>query len=91
MPRLKKKYMPKYAEKPVVMPPPVADCPKQWPQYMDYHTAAEYISETYWTIRNLVQSRKLIAKKIGRRFTVARAELDELWLKTEKVPTKKIA
>lgn len=53
-----------------------------WPAYMDYHTAAKYISETYWTIRNLVKAGKLTAKKLGRRYTVSRAELDELWEKT---------
>ena len=81
MPRLKKKYMEKYASpaQPVVMPQPIT----AWPAYMDYHTAARYISETYWTIRNLVKAGKLTAKKLGRRYTVSRVELDGLWKKTE--------
>lgn len=81
MPRPKKKYMPKYAE-PVAafaVPQPIT----AWPAYMDYHTAAKYISETYWTIRNLVQAGKLTAKKLGRRNTVARADLDALWKRAE--------
>ncbi|HEV3419535.1 MAG TPA: excisionase family DNA-binding protein [Candidatus Acidoferrum sp.] len=65
------------------MPAPVAVT--VWPEYMDYHTAAKYISETYWTVRNLVKDGKLTAKKLGRRYTVSRAELDALWKKTEKV------
>jgi hypothetical protein len=74
--------MPKYAqpEAPAVMPAPVAE---PWPAYMDYNTAAKYISETYWTIRNLVKAGKLMAKKLGRRNTVARVELDTLWRKAE--------
>jgi excisionase family DNA binding protein len=52
---------------------------------MDYHTAARYISETYWTIRNLVKAGKLTAKKLGRRNTVSRVQLDEVWKQTEAV------
>ena len=81
MPRLKKKYMQSaITVKPVVMPAPIVT---DWPAYMDYHTAAKYISETYWTVRNLVRAGKLIAKKLGRRYTVSRVELDELWKKTK--------
>lgn len=80
MPRLKKKYMPQ-STAPIVMPQQPAIT--VWPAYMDYHTAAKYISETYWTIRNLVKSGKLTAKRLGRRNTVSRAELDALWRKSE--------
>lgn len=78
MRRLKKKYTEPAA--PFVMPQPVITA---WPAYMDYHTAAKYISGTYWTIRNLVKAGKLTAKKLGRRHTVSRAELDALWEKTK--------
>jgi excisionase family DNA binding protein len=77
MPRLKKKY----TVAPVVMPAPVVVA--EWPAYMDYRTAARYISETYWTIRNLVKARKLTAKRLGRRNTVSRTELDALWKRSE--------
>lgn len=81
MPRPKKKYtLP--ASPVVVMPQPVIE---SWPAYMDYHTAARYISETYWTIRNLVKAGKLTAKKLGRRNTVSRVQLDEVWKQTEAV------
>jgi excisionase family DNA binding protein len=78
MPRLKKKYM---QPEPVVIPAPVVVT--DWPAFMDYHTAAKYISETYWTIRNLVKAGKLTAKKLGRRNTVSRTELDVLWKRSE--------
>jgi len=78
MPRLKKKYM-----QPVAGAETPAPVIAQWPAYMDYHTAAKYISETYWTIRNLVQSGKLTAKKLGRRNTVSRVDLDALWKRME--------
>ena len=83
MPRPKKKYMEKYMQpsQPVVALP--APAPEPWPAYMDYHTAAKYVSETYWTIRNLVKDGKLIAKKLGRRHTVSREQLEELWRKTK--------
>ena len=67
-------------EKVVPIPAPVIT---DWPAYMDYNTAAKYISETYWTIRNLVQAGELTAKKLGRRHTVSREELDALWKRTE--------
>ena len=81
MPRLKKKWMTPAVESAVspIVAVPITD----WPAYMDYHTAAKYISESYWTIRNLVKSGKLTAKKLGRRNTVSRVELDALWKRTE--------
>jgi excisionase family DNA binding protein len=77
MPRLKLKYM---NPAPVASASVVPDC---WPPFMDYNTAAKYISETYWTIRNLVKAGKLTAKKLGRRYTVSRVDLDALWKKSE--------
>jgi hypothetical protein len=80
MPRLKKKYMPKYEPTPIQIAPNPAVA---WPAYMDYNTAGRYISETYWTIRNLVEAGKLTAKRLGRRNTVSRVELDALWARTK--------
>jgi hypothetical protein len=78
MPRLKKKYMqPPTPTKPVSMMPALVV--PEWPAYMDHHTAARYISETYWTIRNLVKAEELTAKKLGSRNTVSKVQVDAVW------------
>jgi excisionase family DNA binding protein len=43
------------------------------------HEAGAYLGVTEWTIRRLIKSEKLVAKRIGRRLIVKRADLAALW------------
>ena len=43
------------------------------------HEAGAYLGVTEWTIRRLIKTGKLVAKKVGRRLIVKRADLDALW------------
>jgi excisionase family DNA binding protein len=50
---------------------------------LDIGQAAIYMSVTVWTIRRLLKSKKIQAKKIGKRFTVKRTDLDAYWQQAE--------
>lgn len=75
MPRLKKKYTqyPQIVRTPAI---PVSVIPT----FLSVeHEAGAYLGVTEWTIRRLIKTKKLVAKKIGRRLIVKRADLDTLW------------
>jgi len=75
MPRLKKKYM-----QPAVQAVPTPTSVPFTPAFLSVeHEAGAYLGVTEWTIRRLIKSGKLTAKKIGRRLIVKRADLDALW------------
>jgi excisionase family DNA binding protein len=53
------------------------------PEYLNVEQAAVYLGSTVWTIRGLIETRKIQAKKIGRRFIVRRVDLDSCWQQAE--------
>jgi excisionase family DNA binding protein len=74
MPRLKKKYTQPPEIVPVIAPVSVI------PIFLSVeHEAGKYLGVTEWTIRRLIKTKKLVAKRIGRRLIVKRADLDALW------------
>jgi excisionase family DNA binding protein len=75
MPRLKKKYMQSIAK---AVPTPTSA--PVTPAFLSVeHEAGAYLGVTEWTVRRLIKTGKLIAKKIGRRLIVKRTDLDDLW------------
>jgi excisionase family DNA binding protein len=75
MPRLKKKWT---QSANIVLPPPIPVFVP--PAFLSVeHEAGMYLGVTEWTIRRLIKTGKLAAKKIGRRLIVKRADLDALW------------
>jgi excisionase family DNA binding protein len=79
MPRPKKKYL-----NPVtVFPAPQLQSTKQddsiTPRYLNIQQAAVYCGITTWSVRRMISSGQIKAAKMGRRLTVDRLELDELW------------
>ena len=73
MPRPKKKWM-----QPAVMPTaPVGPVVDQ--KYFNLQQAAVYMGVTVWTVRNFISTGKLVAKRMGKRFTVRREDIDSLW------------
>ena len=78
MPRQKKKWM-----QPTAVVPPSVPASRINPEYLDIRQAAIYMSVTVWTIRRLLKSKKIQAKKIGKRFTVKRTDLDAYWQQAE--------
>jgi|HubBroStandDraft_6_1064221.scaffolds.fasta_scaffold345137_2 excisionase family DNA binding protein len=74
MPRLKKKYTQPAEIVPIIASVSVA------PVFLSVeHEAGNYLGVTEWTIRRLIKTKNLVAKKIGRRLIVKRADLDALW------------
>jgi hypothetical protein len=74
MPR-RKKIFSNPAPTPVTIPasqPSIA-------RYLNVRLAAEYAGITPWAIRRLVYSGQLKAAKLGKRLTVDRFEIDQLW------------
>jgi excisionase family DNA binding protein len=80
VPRPKKKY-----QNPVLVfpqqPQPVQQQNTIAPRYLNIPQAAQYCSVTTWCIRRLISTGQIKAAKIGRRLTVDRLHLDELWQK----------
>lgn len=87
MPRLKKKY----TQHLQVVPAP-AIAVSVLPTFLSVeHEAGAYLGVTEWTIRRLIKSGKLTAKKIGRRLIVKRGDLDALWESEPSFTGKKAA
>jgi excisionase family DNA binding protein len=82
MPRRKQKYVDQERQA-LVMPKPAAIAPGVSPEYLNVEQAAVYLGSTVWTIRGLIETRKIQAKKIGRRFIVRRVDLDSCWQQAE--------
>jgi excisionase family DNA binding protein len=75
MPRLKKKW-----QTPASVSPSVAKS-EITPRYLNVHQAAAYSGVTVWTIRRLITAGLLKAAKMGKRLTVDRYQIDEIWQK----------
>jgi excisionase family DNA binding protein len=73
MPRLKKKWSVPPAPAVLVIRETTA------PRYLNVQQAAAYAGVTVWTIRGLIASGELKAAKLGKRFTVDKNRIDELW------------
>jgi excisionase family DNA binding protein len=55
------------------------------PRYLNVQQAATYVGVTVWTMRGLITSGELKAAKLGKRFTVDKSQIDELWrIKSER-------
>ncbi len=78
MPRQKKKWT-----QPTAVVPPSLPAPRINPEYLDIRQAAIYMSVTVWTIRRLLKAGKIHAKKVGKRFTIKRTDLDVYWQQAE--------
>jgi excisionase family DNA binding protein len=79
MPRPKKKY-----QNPVIVFPAPQSQQSQHditPRYLNIYQAAQYCGITTWSVRRLISSGELKAAKMGRRLTVDRFQIDELWQK----------
>jgi excisionase family DNA binding protein len=73
MPRLKKKW----SAPPALAVPVIREIIA--PRYLNVQQAAAYAGITVWTIRGLIASGELKAAKLGKRFTVDKNQIDELW------------
>jgi excisionase family DNA binding protein len=73
MPRRKNKWLEKEKELVAAISVPVSVLPPITPAYLNIEQASAYLSVTTWTIRRLVATRKLAAKRIGKCFIVNRA------------------
>ncbi len=80
MPRLKKKWL--LSVIPVAKAPAVS-ATNITPEYLDVRQAALYMAVTVWTIRGLLKTGKIRAKKIGKRFIIKRTDLDACWQQAE--------
>jgi excisionase family DNA binding protein len=79
MPRLKNKWLER--EKVPVAAVSTASAIREIiaPRYLNVQQAAAYAGVTVWTIRGLIASGELKAAKFGKRFTLDRNQIDELW------------
>jgi excisionase family DNA binding protein len=79
MPRLKDKWLDE-VKVPVAAVPAVPMIREIIaPRYLNVQQAAAYAGVTVWTIRGLIASGELKAAKFGKRFTLDRNQIDELW------------
>jgi excisionase family DNA binding protein len=50
-------------------------------EYLNLKQAAEFFGVSIWTIRGLIESKRLVAKRIGKYFVVRRVDIDACWEK----------
>jgi excisionase family DNA binding protein len=90
MPRLKNKWLEKEKAPAVSVASVIREIIA--PRYLNVQQAAAYAGVTVWTIRGLIASGELKAAKLGKRFTVDKNQIDELWrIKSERKTKLNIA
>jgi len=79
MPRLKNKWLEKVKVPLAAVPAAPVIREIIAPRYLNVQQAAAYTGVTVWTIRGLIASGELKAAKLGKRFTLDKNQIDELW------------